>query len=141
MLCRAAPAGGPVRICRWKGEVGGEVSVNEMASESAGSFLSEHIADFANAGGCVLLIYSLVLTRGEDLIKADIGREGGEPSDTLIVGPNLLCTTELMSLCLRGVAGGNVGPFGADGSRFDWPLDTEPAVHHGVNVSLPARGS
>lgn len=139
MLCRAAPPGGAVRVCRWLADVGAEVSIKEMPAESAGLFVAEHIADFANAGGCVLLVYSLVLTRGEDLIKADIGREGGEPP--LIVGPNLLCSSELVSLCLRGVAGGNVGAFAGDGSCFNWPLDTEFGVgllsHLEVESGIP----
>lgn len=126
MLCRATSPEAPVRICLWATELGGEVSVNEMPAKEAGSFVSEHIVDFAKEGGCVLLVYSLVLTRGEDAVKADIGREGGEPP--LIIGPNLLCSSELMALCLRGVAGGNVGAFAGDGSRFDWPSDTDFGV-------------
>lgn len=84
--------------------------------------LREHIRanlqKFTDPGGLVLLVYSCVLSRGVDQVRSDIGRDSGEPP--LITGPHALCTTELLSLMLRGVASGNVGAYTAIGSPNAW---------------------
>jgi len=65
-----------------------------------------------------LLCYSAVLTRGLDRVRAEVALDGG--SAPLVAGPHALCTTELMSLLMQGVARGNVCAYGNDGVKVAW---------------------
>ena len=59
-------------------------------------------------------------------MQRDLARSGGEPP--LIVGPNRFCTSELVSLALRGVADGNVGAYTADGQPHNWDPQTDAGL-------------
>jgi hypothetical protein len=100
------------------GDGGLKVKEAVLPKEQLKEYISDHLSEFTAPGGLVLLVYSCLLTRGEDQIHADIRADGGEPP--LIVGPHALCTTELLSLLLRGRASGNVGAFSATGTPNKW---------------------
>jgi hypothetical protein len=89
------------------------VSVGDVyaALEAPGSALDDMVAP----GGLLLLVCSAVATRGAARVRADVLRGGGELP--LIVGPNQLCTSELVMLLLFGVAEGSVGAFSVMGGK------------------------
>ena len=77
------------------------------------------------------LVYSLVLTHTVDAIRSDVMHAGG---DLPMVTDLSLCTSDLVSLCLRGQANGNVGAFqpisddNGDNIKLEW--------HEGLGVGL-----
>eukprot|EP00928_Gymnodinium_smaydae_P031021 TRINITY_DN22909_c0_g2_i1.p1 TRINITY_DN22909_c0_g2~~TRINITY_DN22909_c0_g2_i1.p1 ORF type:complete len:550 (-),score=64.05 TRINITY_DN22909_c0_g2_i1:136-1785(-) len=101
-----------------------DVEFREIACGSAlQQFCLEHVDAFMKPGGILLIVYSVVATRGVANVKADLAANGAEPP--LITGPFSLCTSELISLLLRGTADGNVGSYGPlGGKKVDWPSDT-----------------
>mmetsp|Transcript_7216 Transcript_7216/g.8692 ORF Transcript_7216/g.8692 Transcript_7216/m.8692 type:complete len:393 (+) Transcript_7216:242-1420(+) len=86
-------------------------------------YLSDNIDAFKAEGGVVLLIYSAVATRGPKKVREDISSGLGEPH--LVIGHNWFCTSELMSLLMRGVACGNVGAYSIDGTYQDFSVPTK----------------
>lgn len=73
--------------------------------------------EMAGPGGVLDLLHSVVLTRGEELIKKEVREFGGELPLVAEQHGAWLCTTELMGLLMRGAACANVGAFLANGSR------------------------
>eukprot|EP00947_MAST-08B_sp_MAST-8B-sp1_P002785 g2785.t1 len=61
---------------------------------------------FTSPGGVCLILYSALLSRGVDQARLDMASSGTEPP--LVVGPNSVCSSDLMSLLLRGVASANI---------------------------------
>jgi len=84
--------------------------------------ISKRIERFKGPGGIIDLIYSAMLTRGADQVKQDIAASGGEGPLVYLAINSWFCTTELMSLLLRGEASGNVGAFNAIGQPHDWKV-------------------
>ncbi|GAB5353064.1 hypothetical protein AAMO2058_000006300 [Amorphochlora amoebiformis] len=127
MLSQGSKNGSPIRICTWAGKIGQEVKVTEAKSvEEARKAVGENIKLFQAEGGCVLLVYSAALTRGVDKIKKDIVSEGGEGPLTISAHGHWLCTSELVSLLIRGKAGGNVGAYSQlGGAPHDWNMKLE----------------
>jgi hypothetical protein len=63
--------------------------------------------DLSSEGACLRLIEGIVQTRTVGQIRKDVAQSNGELP--LIIGPNFLCSSELMSLLIRGNADGNFG--------------------------------
>lgn len=80
--------------------------------------LNEHVDQYTGSGCLLLILASCIQTRGVEPVSQDITRDLGEPP--LIVGPNALCSFELMSLLLRGTACGNISAYTPDGTASDW---------------------
>lgn len=106
-------------------EANGGVSVASFTEKEAlQKAVTESIGTFKSAGGVVLFVYSLVLTHTVDEIKTDVVQAGG---DLPMVTDLALCTSDLVSLCLRGQANGNVGAFqpisddNGDNIKLEWP--------------------
>lgn len=69
--------------------------------------VNELTDDEVSKPGCLItLIQSIVETKGEEEIKREVTNAKGELP--LIVGPHSLCSSELMSLLIRGKANGNL---------------------------------
>ena len=88
-------------------------------------------------GGLVLLVYSAVLTRSLEVVAADLAGSLAEPP--LVVGPNKLCSMELVSMLLCGSAAMNVRAFTDVTIPRRNASATRPAVAHqfGVGATLP----
>lgn len=86
--------------------------------------IAESIDTFKSAGGVVLFLYSLVVTRTVEEIRSDVMKAGG---DLPIITELGLCTSDLVALCLRGEANGNVGAFqpisdeNGENIKISWP--------------------
>ena len=104
------------------GDVGGTVAQDAFTADSpavVGARLLPLLASFKRRGGCCLLIYACVLTRGVEAVRADVALDNGMAP--LIIGPNALCGTELVNLMLCGVARGNVSAYDANGQgKVSW---------------------
>mmetsp|Transcript_7588 Transcript_7588/g.12263 ORF Transcript_7588/g.12263 Transcript_7588/m.12263 type:complete len:506 (+) Transcript_7588:249-1766(+) len=115
-------------VCLWEGEnedlCSRKVSANSVDAADVEQFVLANLAQFTAPGGLLLLVFSCVNTRGADAISMDIACGGGEPP--LIVGPNHLCTSELVMFILCGVAKGSVGAYNSSGSK--WTLDVPSGV-------------
>ena len=123
-LLRAAaaahPAGHKLTLCEWDaaGVPGAIVSQEvdpDMLHAAVDGMYSE---GFRAPGGVVLLLYSALLTRGVDLVRQDISADAGEPP--LVLPPFHTCTSELVSLLCRGLAGGNTSSYTVEGAKQDW---------------------
>eukprot|EP00438_Fugacium_kawagutii_P033716 Skav206883 [mRNA] locus=scaffold6202:18690:57196:- [translate_table: standard] len=119
LRCREDSAA-PVQLCRpkEKGAYGpAELDIVEViGDEAVRHAVMERIADFQGPGGIIDLVYSAVFTRGVEKVKEECLLEAGELP---LVPRNFdcwLCSTELLSLLMRGSAMGNVGATAADGS-------------------------
>ena len=132
----------PTVVASWAGQVGQAVTVTEIASTSdVVAAVSVALEAFVGPGGCCLLVYSLLLSRGVAAVRADAAAGmGGLP---LVVGPNAVCSTELMSLCLRGTANGNFGAyFGPSKIPHNWPLgDVGMLSYSELETSIPVCDS
>mmetsp|Transcript_48046 Transcript_48046/g.88498 ORF Transcript_48046/g.88498 Transcript_48046/m.88498 type:complete len:516 (+) Transcript_48046:48-1595(+) len=95
-----------------------EIEVLQFADEEAlRTEVKARAANFCGPGGVIDLVYSAVFTRGVDEVRREAQTEGGELPLVTQAFSCWLCTTELMSLLLRGNAAGNIGAFRADASR------------------------
>eukprot|EP00494_Astrolonche_serrata_P033608 UN33877 len=83
-------------------------------SQDVYNHIEKNLKQFTGEKGLILLLYSMMYTRGLDNIK----KEAELP---LIVGPFTLATTDVLSLFLRGTADGNVGAFTQTGNPNKWP--------------------
>jgi len=93
---------------------------------------------YTRPGGLLLICYSVIQSRGVAAVQKDVAISGGECP--LIVGPFTLCSSELMSLLMRGTADGNVGAYGpVGGSKIDWPSHTPVGLlsYNEVDHSIP----
>jgi hypothetical protein len=136
ILQQCAGVGRPVQLPAWGSDVGKAVRVEEVGSAEAGSAVLAAIDAFKGRGGCVLLVYAALLTRGVDQVKTDVMVDMGEPP--LVVGPHRICSSELMALLLKGVASGNFGAQNATNTAGnDWP----PALGVGMLSSSELEGS
>lgn len=99
--------------------------------EEVNEFITANIDIFQLPGGLILFIYAAVLSRGMETVAA-------EAELPLIVGPFRLCTTDLMSLLMRGNANGNVGAFTQTGGQNTWP-DSEYGLisKSEIDTSIP----
>jgi hypothetical protein len=122
---------GVVHLASWKESgpagVGYEISTAEFPSpghqfnvhnEAARARIEEAVASslastFLAPGGAVLLVYSAILTRGEAQVRLDCAAETGVCEGALICGPNSICSMELVSLLMCGVARANVSAYHA----------------------------
>lgn len=101
------------------------VDVADFTSQDAlTKAIGESINTFKSAGGAVLFLYSLVVTRTVEAIRSDVMKAGG---DLPLITDLGLCTSDLVSLCLRGEANGNVGAFqpisdeNGENIKISWP--------------------
>jgi len=63
----------------------------------------EHIKEYEKGkGGCILLLYSVILTHGIDKIRSEMDEEGAR-----LLGLHGYCTQEMINLLLQGVATSN----------------------------------
>eukprot|EP01124_Arcella_intermedia_P014265 TRINITY_DN20669_c0_g2_i1.p1 TRINITY_DN20669_c0_g2~~TRINITY_DN20669_c0_g2_i1.p1 ORF type:complete len:555 (+),score=112.63 TRINITY_DN20669_c0_g2_i1:61-1725(+) len=78
--------------------------VLDVPDGMAVSVIKKYISQFRGEGGTVLFLYSLLLTRGTEMIHQDmmVGAKGTETG--LIVGNWALCSQALVNLCLIGQA-------------------------------------
>lgn len=120
LRCRQDSAA-PVQLCRpkEKGAYGPAADLDILqvcGDEAVRNAVVERIADFQGPGGIIDLVYSAVFTRGIEKVKQECLLEAGELP---LVPRNFdcwLCSTELLSLLMRGSALGNVGAHTAEGS-------------------------
>lgn len=146
-LIASSSADDRCQVMTWKKPVGSASigspesvdSVEVTSSAELLAFILEHIADFKAPGGLLLIAYSAVLTHSPEKVMSELTSTGGQPP--LIYGQFSLCTSELMSLLLRGTADGNVGAYGSvGGTKVDWPASTpcgmlsNMEVEHGVPI-------
>ena len=121
ILCRCA-TDGKVVLASWAGEVGGELREDVVEGTDVSSValaLMAVVASLMGRGGCCLLCYSCVLTRGVDTVRSEACLDGG--GVPLVSGPFALCGTELVSLMLCGVARCNVSAYEAlSGGKVSW---------------------
>ncbi|CAJ1348317.1 unnamed protein product [Effrenium voratum] len=118
-------ADGPIRLCRpkQKGSYGpaSDLEIVDVGKEAVRTEVNARVADFQGPGGIIDLVYSAVFTRGVDKVKEEALMEGGELP---LVPKNFdcwLCSTELLSLLLRGAAMGSVGSILPNGSpNLSW---------------------
>eukprot|EP00039_Didymoeca_costata_P020301 m.340788 g.340788 ORF g.340788 m.340788 type:complete len:543 (+) comp19533_c0_seq1:21-1649(+) len=107
------------KLAMWTGE-GHKCNENatnvefvDITKDSLEDTVVKMIDHYTQPGGLILIIYSCVLTRGVDTIIKDIRSAGGEPP--LILPPVAFCSSELLSLLLKGNANGNLGAYGPTG--------------------------
>lgn len=81
-------------------------TVTLTSKASAAEFLREHINYFVDGPGPLLLLYSLVLTRGIDRIREDMS---DEVSVTSLIYENACSEQCVVNLMLTGVARYNIG--------------------------------
>jgi hypothetical protein len=102
---------GSVVLCSWatsgSGPPAGAVNEEVLPAASAGAAVLDAIGSLTAPGGVLLIVQSVVLTRGETAVRRDVSQSNGELP--LVFGPNWFCSSELISLLVRGVAAGNVG--------------------------------
>eukprot|EP00750_Incisomonas_marina_P021197 INCI4204.1.p2 GENE.INCI4204.1~~INCI4204.1.p2 ORF type:complete len:297 (-),score=62.57 INCI4204.1:1916-2806(-) len=81
----------------------------EVPLKTLQTFIENHIAHFQAPGGLLLIVYSCVQSHpgGAAAVAMEASASGGD--GPLITGPFKLCTSELLSLLLRGTGDGNVG--------------------------------
>jgi hypothetical protein len=124
----------------WDGAVNSS-SVNFQSfsnAEDLENFVLTNLHHYTRAGGLLLICYSVIQSRGVENVLKDVSSSGGECP--LITGPFTLCTSELMSLILRGTANGNVGAYGpVGGKKIDWPNHTPVGMlsYNEVDHSIP----
>lgn len=122
ILARCRPdEGAPIRLARprERGNYRPDVELEEQEFSDLAAAAAEiraRVEDFRGPGGLIDLVYSAVMTRGIEQVRIDATAEGGELPLVIRQFNCWLCTTELMSLLLRGKAEGNVGQFKADGT-------------------------
>ena len=118
----ARASGGPCHVVRWApggGPSGSDVEVAEVAPDALLAAVTARLPEVKAPGGLLLLVYGCVMTRGVSQVRADMARSGGSPP--LVFAPHALCTSELVSLLLRGVADGNVSAYGpTGGAKVSW---------------------
>jgi hypothetical protein len=110
----------PFRLCTWSGgKVGEGVETHDVGSEagSVHAFIMSHLDQYKGRGALALIVYSAFLSRGSEKVQQDVAMGGGMMP--IVFGPFNLCTTELMSLLMRGVANGNVGAYSQTGAKVD----------------------
>lgn len=100
-----------------------DVTEETITLDALDKFLADNFDAFTEKGGLVLLVYSAVATRGQEKVRQDISNGAGEPH--LVTGSNWFCTSELMSLLMRGNACGNVGAYGLDGKKQIFTVPTK----------------
>lgn len=108
--------GRPCRIARWSAgasPTSSGIEVAEVPPDELPSSVAALLPQLKAGGGLLLLIYSCVLTKGVPAVASEMSASGGAPP--LIVDPHALCSSELLSLMLRGTADGNVGAYGPVG--------------------------
>ena len=102
-------------------------------------FVLSHLDHFTRPGGILLICYAAVVSRGIQQVQSDVTASGGELP--LIFGTFNLCTSELMSLLMRGSADGNVGSYGlTGGSKIDWgdhTCDVGMLSYNEIDHSIP----
>jgi len=112
----------PVRLVRprQRGDYRPQAELEETEHTEPAALAQElrlRAGDFCGPGGVIDLLYSAVLTRGPELLRREALAAGGELPLVTQAFSCWLCTTELLSLMLRGSAAGNVGAFCGDGRR------------------------
>ncbi len=121
-VCRTGESG-PIRACTWEAKVGEGVSVAELKSlDDARDFMRKNVAAYKAKGGCVLLVYSAMLTRGVGQVRRDMAAAGADPPLVITAHSAWLCSFSLVSLLLRGVARGDIFAFSQLGTRQDWDV-------------------
>eukprot|EP00468_Gymnochlora_sp_CCMP2014_P008435 CAMPEP_0167762466 /NCGR_PEP_ID=MMETSP0110_2-20121227/12786_1 /TAXON_ID=629695 /ORGANISM="Gymnochlora sp., Strain CCMP2014" /LENGTH=504 /DNA_ID=CAMNT_0007649349 /DNA_START=3 /DNA_END=1520 /DNA_ORIENTATION=- len=121
---------GSYKMCTWTKNVGQEITIHEAKTEEElYGLVKKNIKSFQSPGGCILLVYSAILTRTPEKIKKDMLSEGADKNHSLVISyghpsnKNWQCSSELVSLLIRGKAGGNVGAYGQIGGQsHDWDM-------------------
>ena len=60
----------PIKLPTWASDIGKDVSVEEVAATDATDAVLATIDSFKSEGGCVLLVYAALLTRGIDQVRS-----------------------------------------------------------------------
>ena len=130
ILCRALePSGTTVYICTTTntGDPSLPCQITPTTREGVNDLLLQHWANWTSPMGVILLVYSIMLTRGLDHIRADM-----DDMDGTLTGTFGYCSQELLNLCLCGKAVSNV-------------FDGEMPVGEGEGAlmlrGIPARGN
>ena len=82
----------------------------QVSQEHVLDFVMAHIEHYTAPGGLLLVVYTCVQSHPRDGaagVRAEVRSSGSQ--GPLITGPFTLCTSELLSLMLRGSGDGNVG--------------------------------
>ena len=103
-----APSSASVTQRRQAGQHVEGIVFTDVKQEDAVEFVSQHLPHYVGPGGLLLIVYTCVRTHpgGVKAVEREIRSSGGEPP--MIFGPFTLCTSELLSLMLRGSGDGNV---------------------------------
>eukprot|EP00927_Polykrikos_kofoidii_P049741 TRINITY_DN43761_c0_g1_i1.p1 TRINITY_DN43761_c0_g1~~TRINITY_DN43761_c0_g1_i1.p1 ORF type:complete len:563 (-),score=108.59 TRINITY_DN43761_c0_g1_i1:108-1727(-) len=143
--CATAPTGGsdaeaPASSARViiANSNGDEPEIELPADVAAvAAHLLSNVGMFRRAGGVNTFCMSAVLTRGVDRVTEEACMDGGNPP--LISGPHALCTTELLTLLLTGIARGNVSAYGSDGAKVSWRPQSDVGIlsRDEVDVGVP----
>jgi hypothetical protein len=121
ILSRCRPDGGaPIHLVRPKerGCYGPTAELEDLEFSDPAAAAAEiraRVDGFQGPGGLIDLMYSALLTHGVEKVTQEVLKEGGELPLVTRAFNCWLCTTELLSLLLRGTAWGNVGAFTASG--------------------------
>lgn len=118
--CRPSPEA-PCILTTWpEAKLVPNPNVCEYTSDDLASVVLSNIGQFKAAGGCVLLMYSCVLTRTPDQVKKDLAAE--MENGPLVLAPTFVCSMGLMGLILKGAARGTISAYAAIGGQpLDWP--------------------
>ena len=106
-------------IAIWKDTF--EKATLKTSKDGIQALVRDNISMFRNEFGMLRLVYSMVLSRGVNQIQKDLNDDAESP---LIGSSRGLCSFELMSLLLRGVANGDIGAFNqVTRAPQDWNRD------------------
>jgi len=104
-----------IPLCSWESDVNDrKLRIEYCNRENIEATLHQRLDQYKQAGGVLLLLFSCVLSRGEENVTRDALAFGELP---LLYGPHLLCTSELLMLLLTGKANGAVGAYRPDGNK------------------------
>jgi hypothetical protein len=92
-------------VCSWKqtDKKGEAVDVKVVPAEALEDALGEFAVQYTDAGGVILLLYSCLLSRGAQQVRADMASEGAETTATLVIGRSChvtFCFVLRWSVCL-----------------------------------------
>eukprot|EP00801_Mesodinium_rubrum_P002550 Mrub_02550.p1 GENE.Mrub_02550~~Mrub_02550.p1 ORF type:complete len:532 (+),score=96.92 Mrub_02550:3-1598(+) len=107
-----------IKMAKWHDEsnIGYNIDIISINNLDLLDYITSNINNFKKEGGILLIIYTVIINKGTDLIKKEILQGQGNPP--MIEKPNYICNTDLMVLLMSGNACGNVGAYTAFGGDF-----------------------
>ncbi|GBG24018.1 Hypothetical Protein FCC1311_002362 [Hondaea fermentalgiana] len=116
--CTESSGKSEATMCLWRAGAKHEsMDTKSVKLDQVETFVHDHMEDYASKGFLEVLLCSCVLSHGVEQTQQEVLMGGGELP--LIVGPNQLCTSELLLLLLAGRCVGNVGAYALGGGKVD----------------------